>query len=330
MSLCQNPAHIDVITFLPDGKFFAVRRKAFQDKILRQYFEDIATFEDFLELVQKWGFSKVSSSDSITVFRHPQFEAGDYERCAGIRYGESPETARVQALPDRARSIVVKSQGSSVADDNLQVKRRLSPGFLSRRESLSSVSSKQKTAEREGCSEDKRERQASVGQEEDEACPRSVALSFISEKLKINHKGDQPDGTTANTTSRQDDDDDEALVETAVSSATHNIVTDAIETLLRDKGHSKETFLKHEKELSRSSLPGVVPVCKQIFSPDKHNNPDEGSAEMVSTVSAPTRTVTTDTLARPQASEAAVPLQEATCGNGPAGRGASGSASVAL
>ena len=51
----------------------------------------------------------------------------------------------------------------------------------------------------------------------------------------------------------------------ASSSATHDIVTDAIEALLFDEIHTRETYNKHEKELSLSSLPGVVPISKQLF-----------------------------------------------------------------
>lgn len=60
-----------------------------------------------------------------------------------------------------------------------------------------------------------------------------------------------------------------ALVDQAVQSATHTIVTDAIETLLHDEYHTKETYLKHSRELSRSSLPGVVPISKQLFEQQK-------------------------------------------------------------
>jgi hypothetical protein len=58
-----------------------------------------------------------------------------------------------------------------------------------------------------------------------------------------------------------------------VDNATHNIVTDAIETLLFDESHTRATYLKHEKELSTSSLPGVVPISKQLFSPSTSDGP---------------------------------------------------------
>mmetsp|Transcript_52437 Transcript_52437/g.126951 ORF Transcript_52437/g.126951 Transcript_52437/m.126951 type:complete len:653 (+) Transcript_52437:351-2309(+) len=57
-----------------------------------------------------------------------------------------------------------------------------------------------------------------------------------------------------------------SLVDGAVEAATHTIVTDAIETLLFDEVHTRQTYKKHEKELSVSSLPGVVPISKQLFS----------------------------------------------------------------
>jgi hypothetical protein len=56
-----------------------------------------------------------------------------------------------------------------------------------------------------------------------------------------------------------------SLVEGGVVAATHTIVTDAIETLLFDEKHTRETFKKHEMELSTSSLPGVIPISKQLF-----------------------------------------------------------------
>ena len=55
------------------------------------------------------------------------------------------------------------------------------------------------------------------------------------------------------------------LVEQAVKSATHRIVADAIETLMHDELHTRVTYAKHEEELSRSSLPGVIPLSKQLF-----------------------------------------------------------------
>jgi hypothetical protein len=60
------------------------------------------------------------------------------------------------------------------------------------------------------------------------------------------------------------------LVDEAVKKATQTIMTDAIETLLQDELHSIITYVKHERELSRSCLPGVVPLSKQLFEPPQH------------------------------------------------------------
>lgn len=258
MTLCTDPGNSNSITFLPDGKFFAIRRNTFQQKLDANFDGVVNSFDEFLDLAENWGFSAIIDN-GIAILRHPCFEAGDYEKCARIRYGESPESVRMHALPDRARIVVNEECVQSP-------KRRLSPGHLARRDSVSSVSSRQKVNESNDIGNDpthsaSNERKTSAGAESELSAAtateedniRSMALAITTEKLKIkcNHEGEQ---------------DPEHLVETAVTSATHEIVTDAITTLLRDEGHSKETFLKHEKELSRSSIPGVIPVCKQIFS----------------------------------------------------------------
>jgi len=178
-------------------------------------------------------------------------------------------------------------------------KRRLSPGHMASKISVSSLSSRQKvnesdnvdidnappppaSSERKVSSEAESELSAvSVGEEDN---IRSVALAITTEKLKIKNKH-------LDSNSEQDRGH---LVEKAVTSATHEIFTDAITTLLRDEGHSKETFLKHEKELSRSSIPGVIPVCKQIFSPAACNGTKKaapGPTKSFAKIS-PTRVVT--------------------------------------
>lgn len=260
MTLCLDPENFDTITFLPDGKFFAVRQSSFQDSMLT-YFDCLTQFSDFVRLTEEWGFSRIGGNDTeIVVFRHPKFISGDYAKCRLIRQGESPETVRMHALPNRR--IV-----SGTTDDNTissQPKRRLSPGFLAHKDSVSSLSSRQRRYA-DSDTTDLPERKVSSGGESDlsytesklplapfqsdEDYVRSTALSITTEKLKL------------------DQHNEDTLAETAVTSATHGIVTEAIESLLRDECHSKKTFLKHEKELSRSSLPGVIPVCKQLFAP---------------------------------------------------------------
>jgi hypothetical protein len=266
MALCTDPGNSNSITFLPDGKFFAIRRSAFLRKIDTHFDGVITNFDEFLDLAENWGFS-VIVDNGIAILRHPLFVAGDYNKCARIQYGESPEAVRMHALPDRARVVV--------SEDCFQSpKRRLSPGHLARRDFASAISARQKVHEcGDGHGIDpahlpSMERKTSTGTESEisvttsgateEDNIRSLALAITTDKLKIK-------------TNHDNDNDPIHLVETAVTAATHEIVADAITSLLRDEGHSKETFFKHEKELSRSSIPGVIPVCKQIFSPSSSN-----------------------------------------------------------
>jgi HSF-type DNA-binding len=277
MRLCSNPDYVDVITFLPDGKFFAVRVNAFCEIILRPYFDDLSTFDHFVTRAEQWGFSKLGR-DGIAIFRHPSFVQGDYELCSAIQFGESPSAVRMQALPDRARSICSveesassPSPSSSIAATTAQQhqsKRQLSP--RTRRESLSSMASTKArvddsnvlSASLKITAQHEESNSSHLMMDEDSV--RSVAMAITTDRLKLQLHQDSTmllgaAGNDPNISSTS------SLVETAVSSATHEIVTDAIESLLRDEGHSQETYAKHAKELSRSSIPGVVPVCKQLF-----------------------------------------------------------------
>jgi HSF-type DNA-binding len=308
MTLLEDNANADVITFLPDGKYFAIRRKEFSETTMMNYFQ-VATFDDFLHKIHSWGFSRIErgvtpSAEkpttttllSIEIFRHPMFVKGDWEKCSRICFGESPTEVRLSALPDRARIEYTLSDESTLPAS----KRRLSPSHA-RKDSETSKQrlvcgddgdenlllqfsrgsselngtsstipnvSKTESAETSSSSADASTNtlsmdataaatNATIKMEDD---VRSLALAITTEKLNLK--------TTAST----DGEEDQAealtpLVERAVENATHTIVTDAIETLLRDEGHTRETYLKHEQELSRSSLPGVVPISKQLFSP---------------------------------------------------------------
>jgi len=98
---------------------------------------------------------------------------------------------------------------------------------------------------------------------------RSLAMAITTEKLNLKTADSPQDGNDNATASTP-------LIERAVESATCTIVTSAIETLLRDEGHTRETYLKHEKELSRSSIPGVVPISKQLFA----SKSDDGQEQL--------------------------------------------------
>lgn len=307
LMLCLEPKNSDSIAFLPDGKFFAIRKSNF--RLLLPLFAGMVSFSDFLLLIDRWGFSriggggttgdgsteadpsKVDDSTGIFVFRHPNFVANDKSRCRLIRYGEFPEHVRMHALPSHNRinvgvlSDVLLNKSDSIGPCPIsQAKRRLSPGVLNRKESSTSISSRQRVEEADHRHHERsfslggvtshtpelmtrskrRQRHSlphapllSVSDDESNDQARSMALSITAERLKLTHKHLNKNSVSSKPT----------LVERAVTSCTHDIVTDAIESLLRDAGHSKQMYLKHEKELSKSSLPGVIPVCKHIFAP---------------------------------------------------------------
>ena len=146
MTLAIDPRNSDVIAFLPDGKFFALRVKDFTENVMKEFFS-VSTFEEFLDLTNEWGFTKLlqdANETGIEVFRHPQFVRGDFVKCKGMKFGENPTTARVSALPEAARIDFTVSEESTVS------KRRLSPGFMKRRESESSTTMKRRLSLEDG------------------------------------------------------------------------------------------------------------------------------------------------------------------------------------
>jgi hypothetical protein len=260
MTLAIDPRNSDTIAFLPDGKFFAVRAKDFTEGVMKEYFS-VTTFEDFLDLINEWGFTKIlqePNDTGIQVFRHPQFVKGDLSKCKDIRFGETPRSARVSALPEGARREYAMSDEST--NEAAHTKRRLSPGFMRRRESESSTLLKRRLSlegsQIPGKADSESGEVASYANLSRTDEIRSVALALTTEKLNLTQ---ELNSSVKNETSAT------ALVDQAVQSVTHTIVTDAIEILLNDEVHTKETYLKHEKELSKSSLPGVIPISKQLF-----------------------------------------------------------------
>ena len=272
MTLAMDPQNINTITFLPDGKFFALRVNTFVDDDLVDYFS-VSSFEEFLSLTRGWGFTRIlqdTKSTGIEVFRHPLFTRGDWEKCASIQYGELSDDRRLSGTPVRER---MEHSGSDSTTGISVSKRRLSPSFLARRESETSHTSKPKIdlGERGCCgtsveTESKLEipdmdssrgnADASYSGRSRSDDIRSTALAITAEKLNLRSEGSD-DRSSPGT---------QSLIAEAVESTTHTIVTDAIETLLRDESHTVEIYRRHEKELSKSTLPGVIPISKQLFS----------------------------------------------------------------
>ena len=270
MTLLEDKDNSDVITFLPDGKFFAIRKKEFSETTMINYFT-LKTFEEFLGKIRSWGFSRIdrNNKSGIEIFRHPLFVRGEWEKCSRICFGETPTDARLSALPQRTRIEYTLSDESTLGAS----KRRLSPSHAKKESDASTTTSKLKLdapdisppSVTKTESADTQDSSDTKKAEEDFRC---LALSITTEKMNVRGEADEEADRTA------------PLVERAVENATHTIVTDAIETLLRDEGHTRETYLKHERELSRSSLPGVVPISKQLFEPKSAEPPAGAKVEV--------------------------------------------------
>lgn len=291
MTLLLDSQNSDILTFLPDGKFFAIRSKEFSQNLMIDHLK-VSSFLDFLELIQGWGFTRINSSNNtrssgIQVFRHPHFRKGFAGELHRIKFGQNPTDARVMAIPDQARVEYSFSDDSGLSTS----KRRLSPSHVcqesvdtSQRQRVvgdpsSAVASDQELASSSATvvtqskSQDSAEMNAPSRRSSSDF--RSHALAITTEKLNIQClEDDIDDNNTA-------DDQKHAvpLIDGGVERATHTIVTDAIETLLRDEGHTRETYLKFEKELSISSLPGVIPISKQLFSPSEKDQTGQGDEE---------------------------------------------------
>jgi HSF-type DNA-binding len=285
MAALIDPANIDIITFLPDGKFFAVRVKEFSDDLLRRLFA-LSSFDEFVDLLVAWGFNSISGNEDaekdgnrgetgkyteanmyggIQVFRHPQFRKGGNHDLRQVHFfptfnpigsgsgGDLPPMPKLPEQPTLERRMSDASVHSC--------KRRLSPSHPSGDRDLEAI--KQRTIEKEWVSVGPSfaahyrpaRRRSSID-------IRSKALAVTAAQLSLDDGQPSAPGTTKSIRRAS-----LSLVDGGVDTATHNIVTDAIETLLFDEYHTRETYLKHEKELSQSSLPGVIPISKQLFSP---------------------------------------------------------------
>ena len=306
MTVLEDSANANVATFLPDGQFFALRRKEFSETSMMSTYFAAASFGEFLEKIHNWGFFRIIDhrtaaaaaasagdtedppdySSGIEIFRHPMFAKGDWERCSRICFGESPTDVRLSALPDRARIEYTLSDESTLNAS----KRRLSPSHT-RRASESSLSkqrlsstdihdvfdaaiSKSESAEttstdasakNTACTPSHHRPDAATTTENNVSSSPSLSVSKMEEDLRSLALAITTEKLDLKTDVDDDGDASTPLIQKAVENATCTIVTDAIETLLRDEDHTRETYLKHERELSKSSLPGIVPISKQLF-----------------------------------------------------------------
>lgn len=281
MTVLVDPIYSDIITFLPDGKFFAVRVKEFSDDILQRHFQ-LSCYDDFLEQLKSWGFVAISSDEQeaqeysepvegrIQVFRHPHFRRGGVVDLKHVRPGGShAEGSALSTISDRPSIRSAASDDSSIAS----TKRRLSPSHIDR--DAADLSQKHKRAHSDTETvldvgiDDGPMPSHSSGTESFPPARRRSSLEIRSKALAVTAAQlSLDDGkSVGNGTSKLERRASLPLVDGGVEAATHNIVADAIETLLFDESHTREMYLKHEKELSQSTIPGVVPISKQLFSP---------------------------------------------------------------
>jgi len=283
MTLLLDSTNNDIITFLPDGTYFAMRTKEFSEGPLHSMFQ-LDSFQEFLEQMQAWGFTRIGGNEDesrtgIQVFRHPMFRRDNPEGLKSMKFGQNPTEARMSAIPDRLNTIhLAKSEDSGTASAASSTKRRLSP-----RTEKDTEDSQQKAlrvyegdkvesmgdlpivrTSSSGC-----DSEPSVARRRSSTEIRSYALAMTTAELDMQSTGGDDcsdDHSRPFLTGAKEAKASPSLIEGGVERATQTIVTDAIETLLFDEGHTRETYKKHEKELSQSSLPGVVPISKQLFS----------------------------------------------------------------
>ena len=312
MLLLANPANEDIVTFLPDGKYFALREFDFAQNLLHKSFQ-LSSFEDFLAEARGWGFIRVNgnisdsysrtsnanngdckesseqnaetSKDEIYVFRHPYFERNKPIDLSKMRRQMKMKTRLDLGQKGSEERNNTKRQLPLSSDDEFEVNRQRvrtetntspvngnpllfsgipsdEPVQLRRRSSLElrgvaqaiTTSKLQLNSSIEYVNESDDDNRGSSG-----PCGANVTVYLGDETDRMRLKQERRSSTTS-------------LVDGGVETATQNIVTDAIEALLFDEGHTRETYSRHEKELSISSLPGVVPISKQLFSANDDNN----------------------------------------------------------
>lgn len=315
MNLLVNQANENVVTFLPDGKYFAIRRKDFTDLILDKYF-DLANFDNFLELIIKWGFVRVdgnslvktvghnsstgNNKNDIYVFRHAHFGINQRVDLNKVQFKDT-EKALSQITIQKCLSDEESTKNSSFSSNISIIEAKADTQIKNNSmQQMSPCHIKQDSKDchqrlRSSCKEVSTSISTSTQVLPDPISPfssnysvvqptqlkrqsslelRSVAQAITASKLHLRDSGTYTtitDRNTDNNTRRSQHQERRrstasTLVEGGVKSATRSIVSDAIEALLFDESHTRDTFKRHEQELSLSSLPGVVPISQQLFS----------------------------------------------------------------
>ena len=263
MTLLMDENNADILTFLPGGKYFAVRTEEFSEGLLKEYFA-VDTLESFLKELHESGFTHIETDQQgIEVFRHSLFKKGDWKDCEALVAELEQRTKERQSLSPTSKVHVSES-----LNDHHRVnrrdsfKRRLSPAHAQRVDDTH-ILSQQARLRRDSSGRGSLEANGANSPPDPVHLLREVSdkdyhqAARIIASEKIVQKGQGLSPTTIKKPV--------LLVQQAVEDATMTIVTDAIETLLRDEHHTKEIFHRHENDLSQSSIPGIVPISKQLF-----------------------------------------------------------------
>jgi hypothetical protein len=92
---------------------------------------------------------------------------------------------------------------------------------------------------------------------------RNIAIAIANEKLQLPKLS--PSLSTTKESEKSTSSPWSELVELGITTCTKEIVIAAIECLLFKPSHSQEIYHQNLQELSKSSLPNLMPICQHIF-----------------------------------------------------------------
>jgi len=231
MTILTDSSHSDIITFLPDNCTFCILQpKQFATDLMPRCFS-IRTFISFTRKLTRWGFESVQDARCAKkpTFRHTKFRKGDFLSCRKIKcmgkYSKNGALSSPSTSSDISMTKSDEDMKLSGDDSSRTGESQLPPPAAAPRPSIVRSLAK------------------AQGLEETTATSLSRSSSATAGKNGVSVKS---------LLSSQD-------------SATRSIIQAAIETLMRDKVHSRQVLLKHQKRLSAPSLLGVIPLTEQLL-----------------------------------------------------------------
>lgn len=87
MAVLDDPAHQEVICWMPDGKALTIRNhKKFTMDLMPKLF-NIRNMSSFVRKLGRWGFSRVHEKETRNsdIFKHKSFHRGEYELCKSVK-----------------------------------------------------------------------------------------------------------------------------------------------------------------------------------------------------------------------------------------------------